>query len=488
MKHVSIFALVLAVALLAQGALAEAALTSSDASQNLQQAYYNSDFAYLNDAESVFTSVTLEEAYTIFDQAGNYLFLLGGSWCGNTTPVIGYIDEVAKEYGVETIYNLDFRLDGTNRTSHIRETAGATSGEEVIPGSLYNYLYGEIASRWLTNLNDYVEYKVDTESAVTYTNAAGEEVTVPKVQVPFVFLYNKDNVDADGNPAPIVAGLELMKVREDFLVAQEDEEAAEADAEEAEPAEEVENQEAIDEYKAILRESVFDAVKEVELTPFTDADYLRIVYNDKAGQALFAEGEQINLETVTYKQLEWLLDQEGSYLIFIGGSWCPNTQAVIGIVNDYAVANGVTVYNFDTKLDGGYARKYWEYEKDLHIRDNDSEFANLYVDLVLKYFPNIETEYTIENGNYIHYTDAEGNEVAANKLQAPYFLAYTKGLEDEDGHFMPITGAIEKMLTLDEAAEDYVYADENLSAYRDGTFAVIQSYAEQVGIEAVQPE
>lgn len=484
MKRVSIIVLTLILALLAQGALAEAALTSSDAAQNFQQAYYNSDFAYLNDAESVFSSVTLEEAYTIFDQAGNYLFLLGGSWCGNTTPVIGYINEVAKEYGVETIYNLDFRLDGTNRSSHIRETAGATANDAVIPGSLYNYLYGEIASRWLTNLNDYVEYKVDTESAVTYTNAEGEEVTVPKVQVPFVFLYNKDNVDADGNPAPIVAGLELMKVRGDFLVAAEEGEDAEAQ----EDAEEVEDPAAIEAYKAILRESVFDAVKDVELTPFTDADYIRIAYNAKAERELFAEDRQINLETVTYKQLQWLLDQDGSYLIFLGGSWCPNTQAVIGIVNDYAVANDVTVYTFDTKLDSGYARKYWGYAQDLHIRDSENEFANLYVDLVLNSFPNLETEYTIENGNYIFYTDDEGNEVAANKLQVPYFLAYTKGLEDEDGHFVPITAYIEKMLTLDEEAEDYVYSDENFAAYKEGALAVVQAYAAQTGIEAVQPE
>ena len=87
-----------------------------------QQAYYNSDYTYLQDPASLYSSLTLEEAYYLFQQEGNYLILLGGSWCGNTTPVIGYINEVAKDYGVRTIYNLDFRLDGANRASHIRET------------------------------------------------------------------------------------------------------------------------------------------------------------------------------------------------------------------------------------------------------------------------------------------------------------------------------------------------------------------------------
>ena len=132
------------------------------AAEGVQKAYYNSDYAYLGDEDAVYVSLTLEEAYYLFQQEGNYLILLGGSWCGNTTPVIGYINEIAKEYGVSTVYNLDFRLDGTNRSSHVRETEGAQSQGADIPGSAYNYLYGEIASRFLTNLNDYVEYKVDS--------------------------------------------------------------------------------------------------------------------------------------------------------------------------------------------------------------------------------------------------------------------------------------------------------------------------------------
>ena len=158
---------------LALPAWADTALTSSAETQNLQKAYYNSDYAYLEDPDSVFSSLTLEEAIYLFRQEGNYLLLLGGSWCGNTTPVIGYIDQVAKEYGIDTIYNLDFRLDGTNRASHIRETNGASADGTVLPGSLYNYLYGELVTNYLVNLNDYVEYQVDTESALTYTDADG---------------------------------------------------------------------------------------------------------------------------------------------------------------------------------------------------------------------------------------------------------------------------------------------------------------------------
>lgn len=453
-------------AILALVIILAAAAASAD---SIQAAYYNSDYAYLEDEASVYQSITLEEAYYLFQQEGNYLILLGGSWCGNTTPVIGYINEVAKEYGVSTIYNLDFRLDGTSRSSHIRETKGAQSQDAEIPGSKYNYLYGEIVTRWLTNLNDFVEYKVDTESALTYTNAAGEDVVVPKVQVPFLFLYNKDHAAEDGTPAPIVAGFELMKRRDDFV------------------AEEVVNQAAIDEYKQQLRDQVFGAVSQVTLADFTDADYIRLSYNEKSGQEIFAADAEIAIETLTYKQLQWLLDQEGTVILLLGGSWCPNTQAVIRIVNDFAVANGVTVYNFDTKLDGGYARRFWEYARDLHIRDNENEFVALYVDLVLQYFQNLETEYTIESGNTIHYDNADGETVTAQKLQVPYLLVYTKGLEDEYAHYVPISAYAEIMLTLDETREDYVYSDANYAAYTDAAYAVFEAWGRLTGHDAVRP-
>ena len=184
---------------------------------------------------------------------------------------------------------------------------------------------------------------------------------------------------------------------------------------------------------------------------------------------------------LTYKQLIWLLEQEGTHIILLGGSWCPNTQAVVKIINDYALENGVTVYTFDTKLDGGYARRFWGYEHDLHIRDNNSEFASLYVDLVLNYFQNIETEYTLESGNTIHYENTEGETVTANKLQVHYLLVYTKGLEDEYAHFVPISAHVEQMLTLDETREDYVYKEENYKAYTDGVAAVFAAYASLTG-------
>ena len=148
----------------------------------------------------------------------------------------------------------------------------------------------------------------------------------------------------------------------------------------------------------------------------------------------------------------------------------------------------MTVYTFDTKLDGGYARRFWGYGKDLHIRDNNNEFVSLYVDLVLDYFQNIETEYTLDSGNTIHYENSDGETVTANKLQVPYLLVYTKGLEDDYAHFIPISAYVEIMLTLDETREDYIYAEENYTNYTNGVYAVFEAWAALTGNTAVQIE
>lgn len=457
-----------------------AAAGSSDSGYDAGKAYYNSDYNYLKDESSVFQSITWEQAAYLFQQKGNYLILLGGSWCPNTTAVIDYINEAAKTAGVDTIYNLDFRLDGTSSDTHIRETNSSDKA-----GAAYNYLYGELVTRYLTNLNDWVEYTVDSESALTYTNSEGKDVTVPKAQVPFLFLYNKDNTvnnagdTIEGEKYPIVYGFEKMLYRD-----------ANGGKELYTSSKTQDETTQVNDYPAQLNDAVFGHIKSenIKLSSFTDADYIRLAYNEKSGKNIFEKGEQINIQTVTYRQLEWLLRQNGNYLILFGGSWCGNTQAVIDIINGYAVENDLTVYNFDTKLDGGYAKKNWGYSGDVHIRDSNNAFAKRYVDLVNEYLDNIETEYTIESGNYIFYqTDPadESTKVIANKLQVPYFFAYNKDAADENGHDTPILGFVEKMYVLDESREDYIGNEKNHEDYTAAVFGVIKAYKSEGSAEII---
>src|SRR5690606_27837806 len=131
------------------------------------------------------------------------------SWCGNTQAAIKFVNQYGKKYNIDTVYNWDTKLDGGIGGTPGTE-AGTDSGNFLhtrTTGHPYANIYVDLVTKYLTN----IETLYDKESNnVSYTNDAGEEVIANKLQVPYVFLYNKDNKDENGNPAPILGHVELM--------------------------------------------------------------------------------------------------------------------------------------------------------------------------------------------------------------------------------------------------------------------------------------
>lgn len=440
----------------------------------------------------VFDAVTYEELIYLLQQEGNYLILLGGSWCHNTRAAATYINQFAHQYGITKIYNFDFFLDGENSSTHVRVTDPA-AGTTKNAGQEYNHLYGELVTRYLTNLNDWVEYKEGSASSLTYTNADGVQVNVAKVQVPFLFLYNKDNTTRsaydlstksvvaaqaeEGKKYPIVTGFEEMVDRDDqgvyttTYLKNED-----GTFKKDENGKYVTEKNYITEaYKARLQR-VFDYIKDnnVTLSTYSDADYIRQAYNEKSGREIFAADKQINYEVLNYRQFNWLLQQEGNYIILFAGSWCGNTQAIIDIVNDYAVEHNVTVYTFDTKLDGGYATKYWSDRTkanayaDAHIRVNNSTLTPLYANIITNYLTNIVTLNDKQDPAVkITYTVNEQT-ISVNRLQVPFFFSYNKDHKVEEAS-APIIDSLEVMLFYGRSSE------EDFTAYKTRTAEVFES-------------
>ena len=434
----------------------------------------------------VFDAITYEELVGILESEGNYLILFGGSWCHNTRAAVPFINDYANQYGIKTIYNFDFYLDGTNSNTHIRNTT-PTDPSRVTPGTEYNYLYGELVSRYLTNLTDFVEYKTGSNSSVNYTNSSSEVVNVAKLQVPFLFLYNKDNkVNNSGTEGtynskgtfPIVYGFEeMIDLDKDGVY-----KTTRVDGQSV-------KQYQTEEYKTRLK-TIFDYIKDnnIKLSNYEDSKYVKSFYNLKSNKTIFNENDKINIKILTYRQLIWLLNQEGNSVILLGGTWCGNTQATIKTINEYAVKNNVIIYNFDTKLDGGYAKKYWSYTNDLHIRDTANSFVKLYTNLIEQYLTNIVTLYDVNDAasyKHIEYKDENGCVVKVKKLQVPYLLSYNKDAKDSDGFKAPITSYYEEMLVLNETSADYVYSDSNYLSVKTNTKNVINTYLKTNNKEAL---
>jgi hypothetical protein len=503
----------------------------SDPSYDFQAEYYFNDYNAKSNEDTerqdgidtfentdiVFKDLYYDELTYLLEQEGNYLILLGGSWCHNTRAVIGQINEFAKEYGIDTIYNFDFRLDGDTRDTHIRETAQTPElGGEDRDVSDWNYLYGELVDRYFPNLNDWVEYKEDTEDALTWYDENYDGETVAKVQVPFLFLYNKDNTthyipvyDENGKQTgveqtdsagtyPIVYGFEEMVDRDSTGVYDSTDDDG------------VRNY--ITEDYTDRLENIFRFLKDnnVQLDTYTDAEYLQDAFAADSGSHegqlfdVFTPGEQINIQVITYRQMKWLLSQNGSAAILFGGAWCGNTAAAIGTINDYAVANNTTVYLFDLRLDGKHPVNYWGYGRDrlLYTRTTNLEgdpaeltdstfvgqpnpFAYLYNDLINTYLTNIETITDPSADNYyITATDPEGTQSQAARMQVPYLIAYNKDAVDEDGFPAPIMAWHEEMLEITEDSKeegDYFYQKDNYASYTAGIEEVFNAFFDSIG-------
>ena len=382
--------------------------------------YASTAWTHLSDPAPVFKTTTYEQLINLFESDGTYLILFGGEWCGNTQAVIGLINEVAKEYGVKTIYNFDTKLDGA--TLQIRDSTS--------PFARY---YVDLVNKYLQNI---VTINDKVTNNVSYIDDDGKTVVASKLQVPFLFAYNRNAKDSRGNPAPIIASFEKMYFWEDFLT------DGKLD------------QKKIDIYKATVR-PLFDAIstksgtkKIAKLDYINDFTFYSKIINKKAGTTILgSEDKNWVIKSTTYPEFINLLNSPGNFVILFGGTWCPNTRAVIKLVNQYAIKYGInTVYNLDWRLDGS--------SKALHLRDSDNPFANLYVDVVNTYFPGIVTEYQPDD-NGVSYSDQDGRVVLANKLQVPYVFVYNKDHKDASGNRVPILGQIELMYEWDNIQADF---------------------------------
>jgi len=159
---------------------------------------YGGDILTEADSDFRLKTVTYPELVNVLQSEGDHIILFGGTWCHNTRAVVKEINDQAVANGVPTVYFFDLRLDGISSNAlHIRDTASA-----------YAHLYGDLVAAYLPNLvTQYDETGTNPGQRVSYY--PGGDTTQPlkaakKLQVPFLFEYNKNSTNAAGQPAPVV--------------------------------------------------------------------------------------------------------------------------------------------------------------------------------------------------------------------------------------------------------------------------------------------
>lgn len=76
------------------------------------------DDVFQND-DIVFESLYYDELCNLLESEGSYLILFGGRSSAQTRAAASVINDLAHEYGIEKIYNFDFRMDGVDDASDI---------------------------------------------------------------------------------------------------------------------------------------------------------------------------------------------------------------------------------------------------------------------------------------------------------------------------------------------------------------------------------
>ncbi|WP_339245350.1 S-layer homology domain-containing protein [Paenibacillus sp. FSL R10-2796] len=445
------------------------AITSSQGGVN-QFDYFSHVYDRLNDANHVFKTATYEDIVHLFESEGTYAVLVGGAWSENTQADIGFINEAAKEYGISTIYNFDTKLDGD--TLQIADS-----------NNKFAYKYVDLVNKYLKNLN--LSSKDDPERNVSYTNTNGEVVTANKLESPFLLVYNKDHKDAQGNSAPVVSYLDKSYSWNEFLT-NGTLDAAKVNA-----------------YKTSVSEVLGAATR---YDTIDESAYIKAAFNknyegeNEGKPTIFNEADgTLVYEHVTYHQLKQILASEGNYAILLGGSWCPNTQAVIKYINEYAKKHNIhKIYFFDTKLDAGVTvaepnnnsgtkgSANPHNNNELQIRTTNHPYAQLYVDLVRTYLTNIKTENnTAAKPTVISYVDGLGNTVSGDRLQVPYLFTYNKDNKDAGGKNTPILGHVELMYSWTNIQPDYVQANYPIGArYNNTTTALDKIFSRLEAVPA----
>ncbi len=449
--------------------------------------------------EVVLQPLCFDELCYLLSAEGTHLILFGGFWSTATCSIVDQVNYYARKYGVDTVYLYDFSPDGTEG-ANIKQDISAQPAYEGPDKkasndfAVYNYLYGELAVRHLTNLNDWVAGKAGAPGDITYLNLYQDAVAVPNLREPFLFLYNKDNTADHSGAAhesssggesrtyPIVWAAELEAYRDGLdgcLYSS--------------PT--VHNESTlISDFGALLEERIFRHIGEegTVITPYTHADYIREAFsrNERGHsfktQDAFGKDEQINIQMIPFQELHWLVRQKGSFLILLAGPWCAYSQGCIATVNDYAVANHVRVYMSDIRLDSKHAIDFWKYPRKNELTLSCPPFMKYYVELWEQYFRRAQLICSLDPerpwGKLTKsYTDESGKEHTVLAVGIPFLLAYNKDHVDPNGRISPILASRHDAYELINCSDEFIYYEPNYKDYKSSVYRVFYAYMDSLG-------
>ena len=279
-------------------------LTACGSNKDADYNYYTSKYQ-IEDVK--IQAVTYQAVYKMFTTAGAFLLYVDSEGEGAAAR-LGAINDLANEWDV-TIYHFNPDLAG---------------GFAASAGSVPNILAANPASTQLKAIQDELVKASNAKLADLKDNAlwgiTGAESTVSGSAVKYngklakAVAYSADNDSEDY--AAVLACSQKMPSFGD---------------------------------KAPVDQYLLSGIKTMNLF----GDTRLHMYDDR--DALTEEKTDLYVTVANYGMFEdLLLNNEGYFPVFFGGTWCPNTQAIAKLTNDIAKDYGIEkIYFFDPRLDDG---------------------------------------------------------------------------------------------------------------------------------------
>lgn len=393
-----------------------------------------------SDTDPAIESVTYDRFQWLLQQPGTFAFLIGDpATDASFSARARDVEAAAKAATVKKVYWFDPNLSGNAKVGSITEPAldirnpagiSLPAASQAKYGNAWLNLVGQYLGNGVTATVNGLNSESATVTATTQTATVNDAdgvalydysaATPANVLHSFFLIYNKDRTSA-GQAAKIASWVDLTQKGD---AAKADVTTAIGDAGAANLAQLSQFAWWKDEVNAKQVTQANTTARGKDVPVLTDAD-----------NAAADGGWRIN--QITYPELVDLLENntQANAAILFGGTWCPNTRPVLPFVNEYAQDNDVTVFNFDTVLDGGLAGGATTGAVNpLQVRNTvnngtttpNANPTSLYGDLVSQYLTNINTEYNPASTPVTFYKggDTSGTVISTKKLQVPFVLGY----------------------------------------------------------------
>ena len=274
--------------------------------------------------------LTFNGLYKMAQTSGNFIVFWGGAYDEKAQANIKKAQDLAVEYDI-TIYNFDPNLDGkvgADSANGVYNTASADITSSTI-GDVSTQMAG-LQSNLLKVLSVGNVRQLPSQGSLVYIKGGAPTVEVSILESAGYKVTYNGSIVRSSNKTEMFEGIiqaACFKLPNPLASADEN---------------------------GNLPSSAFNSITINEFNIYND--YRLHMAGDYASATsdYIGEDQSVFVTTTYHAMYDLLANSKGVYAIFVGGTWCHNSQAVAKYTSDLAKDYGIRkIYMFDTRLDHG---------------------------------------------------------------------------------------------------------------------------------------